>query len=103
VLLHEVQELLGGLPGEFRRWSIKVQRRKTGGAQRRPQNDAVLASQKDVGNLFRRTSDALDAEPLPEQRFARIDHFRPKLAILIRVVEGGIKKWCRSIVSTMTS
>lgn len=51
-------------------------------------------------HVLRSAGNTLNAEPLPKQWLRRIGHLYPLNTSLIRVVEAGIKKCCRSTPST---
>jgi hypothetical protein len=84
---------------QFGSWTTIVQRGKAGGTQWHLQNDAVFASQEDMGDVLWSAGDPLDTEPLPKEWLARIGHLCPGDVRIIWVVEVGIKKWCSSTAS----
>jgi hypothetical protein len=88
---------------EFGSRASEVRRGKAGSAERDSQDDAALASEKDMSHLLRRARHSLDEHPFSKQRLPWIGHLRPLIASTIRVVEVGIKKWCRSTKFNMTS
>lgn len=76
---------------------------KAGGPHGDSQDDAVIASQKDVRHVLRGTRYLLDTKTLSEQRLRRIGYLSPLDASIARVVERGIKKCCSSITSIIDS
>jgi hypothetical protein len=92
VLHYEGQKLLHGVFTKFGSWTTIVQRGKAGGTQWHLQNDAVIASQEDMGDVLWRAGNPLDTEPLPKEWLARIGHLCPGDVRIIWVVEVGIKK-----------
>ncbi len=50
-----------------------------------------------MGDILRRASNTLNEESLPKQWLRRIGYLRPLSASIIRVVEVGVEKCCRSI------
>ena len=103
VLLHEVQEFLYRLFAEFGSWRVTDQRGKTGSAQRHSHDDAVITAEKHMRDFLRSGCHSLNWKSFSEQWLGRIGHLGPLDASIIRVVEVGIKKWCRSTESNMTS
>jgi hypothetical protein len=77
-------------------------RSETCGLQRNSQDDAIVTPEKDIGDLFRGASNRLNAKPPPIQGLTRIRDFNPCIAS-VRVIELGIKMWCRSIEFNTTS
>jgi hypothetical protein len=93
VLHYEGQKLLHSMLAQFGSRATIVQRGKASGTQWHPQNDAVFASQEDMGDILRCTRDPLDTKSFSKEWLARIGHLGPGI---IWVVEVGIKKWCGS-------
>jgi hypothetical protein len=77
---------------EFGAWRVTDQGGKAGGPYGDSQDDAVLASQKDVRHVLACTRYVLDTQALSEERLPRIGYLGPLNASIVRVVERGIKK-----------
>jgi hypothetical protein len=93
VLHYEGQELLHSLFAQFGSWTLIVQCGKASATQWHPQNDAVIASQEDMGDvLWRARRDPFEMKSFPKEWFARIRHFYPGDVRSIWLVEVGIKK-----------
>jgi hypothetical protein len=80
---------------------VLKQRGQAGCSQRHSQDDAIITAEEDIRDLRRRASDAFHREAFPKQRLGPIGHLGPLNASVIRVVEVGFKKWCRSTVFTI--
>jgi hypothetical protein len=77
---------------QFGSWTTIVQRGKASGTQWYPQNDAVFASQEDMGDVLWSARDPLDAKSFAKEWLARIGYLGPGDVRIIWVVEVGIKK-----------
>lgn len=101
VLLYEREELFDGGSRECGARGVMPQGRKAGDAAWQPQHDAVAVAHEEVGVVVAASWSREDFKATSVERVGGIGHLhtvgaaRRVRAHVIRVVEGGIKKWYR--------